>query len=235
MKKIKKAFVLAAGLGTRMQPLTDSRPKPLIEVDGRTMIDRALDRLVEFGVEEAIVNTHYKPEMIEEHLAKRKDIEISFSREKERLETGGGLLHARDKLGNDPVFVVSTDIVWQDSGKTGLETLAENWDDKLVGLLLLNQVATGYGYDGRGDFKLYQDGRIEWRDADNNAPYVFTGLQIICPKVFDRPAIHEMGPVFALNKLYTLYLENFRGVEYHGKWYHIGTPEALKLLPSLRA
>ncbi len=81
--------------------------------------------------------------------------------------------------------------------------------------------------------KLYDDGRIEWRAADGFAPYVFTGLQIIAPKVFDYPAVHDMGPVFALNKIYSLYLDKFRGVEYHGKWYHIGTPEALKAL-SLR-
>lgn len=228
MYRPKKAFVLAAGLGTRMRPLTDERPKPLIEVQGRSMIDRALDRLVEFGVEEAIVNTHYKPEMIENHLAKRKDIKITISREKERLETGGGMKYAREKLGNDPIFVISTDIVWEDKDKHALEILAEHWDQSLVGLLLLNQVATGYGYDGKGDFKLYQDGRIEWRAPDSNAPYVFTGLQIICPKVFDFPAVHEMGNVFPLNKIYSLYLDKMRGVEYTGSWYHIGTPEALK-------
>ncbi len=227
MSRPKKAFVLAAGLGTRMRPLTDNLPKPLIEVQGRTMIDRALDKLVEFGVEEAIVNAHYKPEMIEAHLKKRKDIKITISHEFERLETGGGMLYARNLLGNEPIFIVSTDIIWQDSNKTALETLAASWDDKFVGLLLLNQVSGSYGYDGRGDFKLYQDGRIEWRDSDNNAPYVFTGLQMICPKVFDFPAVHEMGKVFPLNKIYSLYLEKFRGVEYNGKWYHIGTPEAL--------
>lgn len=233
MPQLKKAFVLAAGLGTRMRPLTDDKPKPLIEVEGRTMIDRALDRLVEYGVEEAIVNAHYKAEMVEKHLARRKDIKITISHEKERLETGGGLLHARDKLGNNPLFVISTDIIWQDSDKTALQTLAENWDDKLVGLLLLNQVATGYGYDGKGDFKMYQDGRIEWRDASSNAPFVFTGLQIICPKVFDRPAIHDMAPAFPLNRIYTAYLESFRGVEYSGKWFHIGTPESLAAMPKL--
>ncbi len=228
MASPKKAFVLAAGLGTRMRPLTDNIPKPLVEVEGRTMIDRALDKLVEFGVEEAIVNSHYQAEKLHAHLAKRKDIKITISHEKERLETGGGLLFARDKLGNDPVFVVSTDIIWNDNnGKTALETLAENWDDKLVGLLLLNQVSTGYGYEGRGDFKLYGDGRIEWREPEGNVPFVFTGLQIICPKVFDRPAVHDMAPAFPLNRIYTAYLDGFRGVEYGGKWYHIGTPEAL--------
>lgn len=228
MYQPKKAFILAAGLGTRMRPLTNNTPKPLLKVEFRSMIDRAIDKLVEAGVKEAIVNIHYKPEMIAAQLSKRKDIKITLSHEKERLETGGGLMYARKLIGDDPIYVISTDIVWQDTGrKSALKTLAEHWDDKLIGLLLVNQVSKSYGYDGKGDFKLYQDGRIEWRDPSNNAPYVFTGLQIISPTVFDKPAVHDMGQVFPLNRIYSAYLECFRAVEYDGKWYHIGTPEAL--------
>ena len=230
MLKPKKAFVLAAGEGTRMRPLTNNLPKSLIEIQGRTMLDRVLNRLAEYGVEEAIINTYFKPELIEKHLSNRSDIKITFSREKERLETGGGMFFAREKLGTAPIFVISSDIIWEDVDKSALSTLAENWDDKLVGLLLLKKVSDAYGYDGKGDFKLYQDGRLEWRESEDNVPYVFTGLQIICPKVFDRPAVHDMAPNFSLNRIYRLYLDGFRGVEYGGKWYHIGTPESVKNL-----
>lgn len=227
MYRPRKAFVLAAGLGTRMRPLTDNLPKPLIEVEGRTMLDRALDRLKEFGIEEVIINAHYLAEQIEAHAKTRTDLKITVSVEKDRLETGGGLFFAREKLGNEPLFVISSDIIWKDEGKTALEELAEGWTGDALGLLLLAEVAGSYGYDGKGDFKKYDDGRIEWRDADSFAPYVFTGLQIIDPKLFDLPAVHEMAPSFALNKVYSLYLDKFRAVKYSGKWFHIGTPESL--------
>ena len=157
----KKAFILAAGLGTRMRPLTDNLPKPLVEVQGRTMIDRVLDRLVEGGVKEAIVNAHYHADKLAAHLAKRDDIKIIISHEPERLETGGGLSFARQQLGNEPIYVISTDIIWHDFAVTALENLAAKWRDGLVGLLLLNEVATGYGYDGEGDFLLDGEGRFE--------------------------------------------------------------------------
>jgi MurNAc alpha-1-phosphate uridylyltransferase len=220
---IKKAFVLAAGLGTRMRPLTDNIPKPMIEVYGRTMIDRSLDNLVAYGVEEVVVNTHYKAEVLHEHLAKRKDIKIIISHETERLETGGGLQYARDKLGDEPIFVITTDVICE---KSGLDILAAAHKADTCGTLLLQKVDESYGYDGKGDFEL-SNGFIKWREPEKAAPYVFTGIQILNPKVLDRDAVKQLGKIFALNKIYTLYLNEFRGIVNPGKWYHIGTPDAL--------
>ena len=234
MSKINKAFVLAAGMGTRMRPLTDNLPKPMIEVQGRTMIDRALDKLVEYGVTEAVVNTHYKAEILVDHLAKRRDLNIQISYEPVRLETGGGILNALDLIGDEPFFVITSDIVWQDAAgqKTALQKLADNWDDRLVGELLLHPLADAYGYEGLGDFDL-EDGKMTWRAENSKAQFVFTGLQILHPQVFDRKEVKELGDNFPLNKIYKLYLDDYKGIENDGKWYHIGTPDALRQMPKV--
>ena len=222
MLQPKKAFVLAAGLGTRMRPLTDNLPKPMLEVEGRSMLDRALDKLLEIGVEEAVVNSHYKAEVLNDHLAKRKDIKISISHEPIRLETGGGILNGLHLIGDEPFYVISSDVVWQGSG---LKDLAENYDG--LGALLVHEVARSYGYDGNGDFDL--NGKsLSWKQEGKDAKYVFTGLQILNPEVFKRSAVKELGDNFPLSKLYKLYLSEFVGVENKGNWYHIGTPESLK-------
>lgn len=227
------AFVLAAGLGSRMKPLTDNLPKPMIEVEGRSMINRALDKLVEVGVQKAVINIHYLPDMVVEHLSIRKDIEILFSREEVRLETAGGILNAIDKVGTDPFYVISSDIIWEDGAKPVLLKLAESWNDKLVALLALQDVAKSYGYDGQGDFNMDNAGNLSWREEGKAAKYVFTGLQIVCPKVFAREALKKYGNNFALNKIYREYLPEIKGVENDGKWYHIGTPDAYYKLPKL--
>lgn len=226
------AFVLAAGLGTRMRPLTDNLPKPLIEVHGRSMIDRAIDKLVDIGVTRAIVNVHYLPDMLTKHLSKRQDIEIIFSHEEERLETAGGILNAIKHIDDKPIYVISSDIVWEDVNKPALLKLAENWDDKLVALLCLQKVARSYGYDGQGDFNMDASGHLSWREEGKNAEYVFTGLQILCPKIFRKADIIALGNNFALNKIYRAYLPYIKGIENEGKWYHIGTPDALHNLPA---
>jgi len=220
------AFVLAAGLGSRMKPLTDNLPKPMIEVAGKSMINHAIDKLVAVGVRRAIVNIHYLPDMLVEHLSKRNDIEIIFSREAERLETAGGILNAIEHVGTDPIYVISSDIIWQDAAKPALLKLAENWNDKLVALLALQDVNKSYGYEGQGDFNMDASGNLSWREEGKTAKYVFTGLQIICPKVFAREALKKYGNNFALNKIYREYLPEIKGVENDGKWYHIGTPDA---------
>lgn len=224
MSNIKKAFVLAAGLGTRMRPITDTTPKPMIEVQGRAMIDRALDRLVEVGVEKAIVNTFYLPEIIENHLSKRSDIEIIFSREEERLETGGGIKNALHLLGDEPFYVTSSDVIWQ--SKESLESLAKNWNDDLFGLLLLHKTSDAYGYDGAGDFHLNASGELKFRSEDS-ADFVFTTLQILNPKLFTEDSIEELGDVFSMRAVYEMFLSKFRGIENQGDWFHIGTPEAI--------
>lgn len=232
MSKIETAFVLAAGLGTRMRPLTNNLPKPMIEVHGRSMIDRAIDKIIAVGVKRAIVNIHYLPDMLVDHLSKRKDIEIIFSREEVRLETAGGILNAIKHVGRDPIYVISSDIIWEDAGASILQKLADSWDDKLVGLLVLQRVNNSYGYDGQGDFNMDKNGNLSWREEGKSADFVFTGLQILCPRIFDKADVRELGTNFALNKIYRAYLPQIKGIENEGKWYHIGTPEALAALPA---
>ena len=227
------AFVLAAGLGTRMRPLTDNLPKPLIEVHGRSIIDRALDKLADIGVTRAIINVHYLPEMLIDHLSRRRDIEIIFSREEVRLETAGGILNAIKHISDDPIYVISSDVVWEDAGKPALLKLAENWNDDLVALLALQRVKNSYGYDGQGDFNMTKAGELSWREEGMEADFVFTGLQILCPKIFRKPDIIALGNNFALNKIYRAYLSQIKGIENEGKWYHIGTPQALSGLPPI--
>jgi MurNAc alpha-1-phosphate uridylyltransferase len=223
--------MLAAGLGTRMRPLTNNTPKPMLEVAGRSLLDRALDRVVEAGVKKVVVNTFYLPEIIEEHLAKRKDVEVVISRETERLETGGGILNARHLIGDKPFYVITTDVVWIDSGKPILQKLAESWSDDLVALLALQNTKNTYGYDGAGDFNMDGSGHLSWRGDAPIAEYVFTGLQIMCPKIFDHEKVKAFGNIFALNQIYKEFLPKIKGVENTGRWLHIGTPEALAAAP----
>ncbi len=229
----KKAFILAAGLGTRMRPLTDNIPKPMVEAQGRTLIDRTLDKLVEAGVEEAVVNTHYKAEVLQEHLAKRNDLKIYISHEPILLETGGGVANALGKLGDEPFYAVTSDVILAGDG---LEQLADSYVNGRAGALLLHEVATAYGYEGNGDFNLFGvTGRIILAHEGMQAKYVFTGAQILNPELFSRPKVLALGVVFPLGKVYRIFCDDFIGVVNKGKWYHIGTPEALNNLEPLQA
>jgi MurNAc alpha-1-phosphate uridylyltransferase len=203
----------------------------MLEVSGRSLLDRALDRVVEAGVQKVVVNTFYLPEIIEAHLAKRKDVEVVISREQERLETGGGILNARHLIGDKPFYVITTDVVWIDSGKPILQKLAESWTDDLVALLALQNTNNTYGYDGAGDFNMAPDGHLSWRGDAPTANYVFTGLQILNPKVFECERVKSFGKIFALNQIYKEHLPKIKGVENTGRWLHIGTPEALANAP----
>jgi MurNAc alpha-1-phosphate uridylyltransferase len=146
-------MVLAAGLGLRMRPLTEMRPKPLIEVAGRTMLDRALDSLVEVGVTDVVVNTHYLGAMIHDHLAARAAPGIAFSDEDALLDTGGGVARALGRLGTNPFYVVNADVVWLDGRSPALARLARTWDDaRMDACLMVHSTVRAVGYDGRGDF-----------------------------------------------------------------------------------
>jgi MurNAc alpha-1-phosphate uridylyltransferase len=222
----RRAMVLAAGLGERMRPLTDTRPKPLIEVHGQSLLDYILDRLDEAGVADAVINLFYLGEMIEAHLAGRERPRIVFSREAARLETGGGVRHALPLLGDAPFYVINGDVRWLDGRTPALLRLAEAWDPAAMdALLLLHPTAFAVGYEGSGDFVLAPDGRLRRRREREIAPFVFAGLQILHPRVFaDAPA----GP-FSLNRIYDAAQEAERlwGVRHDGEWFHIGTPAGL--------
>lgn len=222
------AMVLAAGLGTRMRPLTNDRPKPLIEVAGRALVDHMLDRLAEAGVRQAVVNVHYLADRLEAHLAARVGApEIIVSDERSLLlETGGALVKARPVLGESPIFVANTDQVWLERGGPALPMLARAWDEtEMDALLLLAAHAESTGYAGAGDFILEPDGRLRRRGNAPVAPFVYTGVQILRPALLDG---FEAKP-FSLNEAWDKALAARRlfGVVLDGLWMHVGDPEGL--------
>ncbi len=220
------AMVLAAGLGTRMRPVTNRWPKPLIKVAGRAMIDRVLDHLVAAGVERCVVNLHYKAAMLRGHLEKRDDIAVAFSEEPDLLDTGGGVAKALPLLGEEPFLVLNGDMVWVDGPTPALRRLARRWDaGTMDALLLMQRSASAFGYEGMGDFFLDPVGRPRRRREREVAPLLFAGVQVLHPRLFEGcPA-----GAFSLNRLYDRALEagRLRGLVHDGEWYHVGTPEAL--------
>ena len=220
------AMVLAAGRGERMRPLTDSRPKPLIEVQGQAMLDRVLDRLAAAGVERAVVNAHHLGEQIAERVAGRARPAVTLSPEAALLDTGGGVVKALPLLGPAPFFVANGDVVWLDGLVPALERLAAAWNEGLMdALLLLHPAVDAFGYDGPGDFMMGPTGLLRRRREREVAPFVFAGLQILHPRLF---AGAPEG-AFSLNLLYDKAAEAERlwGLRHDGRWFHVGTPDAL--------
>ena len=221
------AMVLAAGLGTRLRPLTLTVPKCLVKVGGKPLIDHTLDKLAIAGVARAVVNLHHLPDPVRAHLAGRASPAITFSDETDRLlETGGGLVRALPLLGDAPFLSVNADILWRDFNGNALHRLARHWTDETMDALLLLQATIGaIGYGGMGDFTMATDGRLSRRDSRVIAPFVFTGVQILHPRLFrDAP----QGP-FSLNILYDRAASAGRlhGIRHDGDWMDCGTPDAL--------
>jgi MurNAc alpha-1-phosphate uridylyltransferase len=222
----KSAMVLAAGLGTRMRPITDTIPKPLIEIGGRTLLDHAIDRLVLAGVEHVVVNAHYMADLIAAQLARRKHPRIEISREEERLETGGGVRRALPLLG-ETFFVVNSDVLWLDSTEYALNRLAAAFDaERMNAILLMQRTVAAVGYEGSGDFFLDPLGTPRRRGEREIAPYIFTGVQLLHRRAFDY--IDET--VFSLNRIYTRAEQDGRlgAIVHDGEWYHVGTPDGLE-------
>lgn len=225
-------MVLAAGFGERMRPLTASMPKPLIPLAGRPLLDRVLDSLAAAGVREAVVNTHYLGDRIAAHLADhvegRAAPAVRLSPEAEILETGGGVQHALPLLGTSPFYAVNSDSVWIDGPTPALARMARTWDpERMDALLLLFPTVTAVGYSGRGDFFMEPDGLLARRQETDVAPFVFTGVQILHPRLFDGMAPGK----YSLNRVYDRALEAGRlfGLRHDGAWYHVGTPLELAL------
>jgi MurNAc alpha-1-phosphate uridylyltransferase len=223
-------MVLAAGLGTRMRPLTDDRPKALVEVAGAALIDHVLRRLGESGVERAVVNVHWFASRLESHLAARPggpEIVISDERA-ELLETGGGLKKAGPLLGPDPVFVANIDSVWTDNGAPGdtaLNQLARLWNPSIMdAALLLARREGAIGFEGGGDFFLADDGRLTFRGEAAEAPFAYMGVHICRP---DYVADGPDGP-FSLSGLWRRSAAAGRlyGCVLDGDWMHVGDPQA---------
>jgi aminoglycoside/choline kinase family phosphotransferase/GTP:adenosylcobinamide-phosphate guanylyltransferase len=221
-----RAMVLAAGLGTRLRPITDTVPKPMVKVAGKPMIDTVIDRLAAVGVGEIVVNTHHLAEVIESHLRGRQPPRITFSREHDILETGGGIKKALPLLGDHPFYVVNGKIIWLNGKVDALIRLAEAWDDsRMDGLLLLQPTVTAVGYNGPGDFHIDQVGRVRRRREWEVAPFVYAGIQILHPRLFDGAP----DGAFSLNVLYDRAIESERlyGLRHDGEWFHVSTPHQL--------
>lgn len=225
----KTAMVMAAGLGNRMRPLTATRPKPLVEVAGRALLDHVFDRLRAAGVERAVVNVHYLADALEAHLAHRvHGIEVVVSDERaELLETGGGLMKARALIGPDPFLVVNADNYWVDGPADAIRLLAARWDDAAMdALLLLVPLARANNHLGQGDFHLDANGRIVARRRRARlAPFVYTGIQILSPRILtDAP----VGP-FSTNLFWNRAITAGRayGFVHQGLWFDVGTPAAI--------
>jgi MurNAc alpha-1-phosphate uridylyltransferase len=224
------AMVMAAGLGKRMRPLTATRPKPLIEVAGKTLLDHTLDKLKAAGVRKAVVNVHYLADALEAHLKNRvQGIEIAVSDERARLlETGGGLVHALPLIDSDPFLVVNSDNLWVDGPADTIRLLASAWDEsRMDALLLLVPCARAHCHKGQGDFHMDAGGRLRRRRPGAVAPFVFTGLQMVSKRLFEGEM--PRGP-FSTNLLWDRAIEAGRlyGVAHEGLWFDIGAPPNIR-------
>ena len=222
------AMIMAAGLGKRMRPLTATRPKPLIEVGGKALLDHVLEKLRAAGVKKIVVNVHYLPEALEAHLTSRDHgFEVVISDERDLLmETGGGLVKAAPLIDSDPFLAVNSDNLWIDGPADTIKLLASQWDDsKMDALLLLVPQAGALNHRGQGDFHMDRTGRLRRRERSHVAPFVFTGIQMVSKRLLrDAPE----GP-FSTNILWDRAIEEGRcfGAVHQGLWFDVGTPQSI--------
>ena len=226
------AMVLAAGLGKRMRPLTATRPKPLVEVAGRTLLDRALDRVEAAGIATAVVNAHYFADQIEAAVAGRTadrpdGLKIRVSDERAKLlETGGGVVKALPLIDADPFFVINADNMWIDGSADTLRLLAQRWNPaEMDALLLLVPLARATGYDGRGDFHLDPAGQVAPRGEVRIAPFVYSGIQLISKHLFEGEPVEAFSVWRQWHK--ALAAGRLFGAVHQGLWFHVGTPASV--------
>jgi MurNAc alpha-1-phosphate uridylyltransferase len=212
-----------------MRPLTLTRPKPLVEVAGKALIDYGFDRLRAAGVEEAVVNVHYLPDQIESWAKRQSAPRIVISDERDAiLDTGGGVARALPLLGADPFFVINSDSFWVDDDTPALDRLRAAWDDRTMDcLLLLSPLERTVGYDGKGDFVRGADGRLARRATSDGRPLAYIGGYIVSPRLFQGAPTGA----FSMNLLWDRAIAAGRlfGVEHTGRWLHVGTPDAIGL------
>jgi MurNAc alpha-1-phosphate uridylyltransferase len=221
-------MVLAAGFGTRMRPLTDRMPKPLVPVAGRPLLDHVLDKLAEVGVANAVVNVHYLPDQIIDHLATRTKPRVTISDERDAvLGTGGGVVKALPRLGDAPFYHLNADTLWIDGAQPNLTRLADAFDPARMDILLLMApTADSIGYSGSGDYAMLPDGSLRRRKEREVVPFVYAGVAILSPAIFAGAPSGE----FALTKLFDRAGEQGRlfGLRLDGLWMHVGTPDAVQ-------
>ncbi|MBN8818551.1 MAG: nucleotidyltransferase family protein [Sphingomonas sp.] len=230
---LETAMLMAAGLGKRMRPLTATRPKPLVRVAGQALLDHALNRIEEAGIRRTIVNVHYLPDAIEAHLqarARRTGADYPVSDERSKLlETGGGLVKALPLIGDKPFLCANSDNLWINGPVDSIEALAARWDDAAMdALLLLIPQARATGHKGLGDFHMDANGRLSRRKSGRVAPFVFTGVQILSPRLIVDPP----SDVFSTNIFWDRAIAAGRayGLSHAGLWFDVGTPQAIPLV-----
>lgn len=220
------AMVMAAGLGKRMRPLTASQPKPLVRVAGKPLVDHALDRLAENGVEKAVVNVHYLADALEAHVVERSSPKVLISDERDALlETGGGMIKAQAKL-PDPFFCLNADNIWIDGPRDAFADLSARWNpDEMDALLLVVSHARAVNFTGAGDFYMDPIGRLSRRRQARIAPFIYTGIQLVSHRLLrDAPE-----GKFSTNILWNRAIEEGRlfGLSFTGLWFEVGTPQAI--------
>lgn len=228
MENITRAMIMAAGYGNRMRPLTNNVPKPMVKLQGKTLIDHVFDRLLDINMNCTVVNVHYLADELEDHLRTRIQPEIIISDERDiLLDTGGGVKKALPFFSDQPFLVHNSDSVWVEGPGSNLRRLLRAWDsDKMDCLMLLALGVTSIGYHGRGDFAMTSKGKLRRRLYNEVVPFVFTGVSIVHPRLFaDTPE-----GAFSMNMLWDRAIETDRlyGIRHDGVWMHVGTPEALQ-------
>jgi len=225
---IDQAMILAAGLGTRMNELTADRPKAMVEVAGRPLIDHAIDRLESAGIKRVVVNVHYCADILERHLATRSDVEIVISDERHALlDTGGGIKHALHFFEGRPFVTHNCDTIWAERDTDNLSALLAHFDpEKMDALMLLALRETSLGFDGNGDFFMDESSALRRRGDADTAPFVWAGVQVIVPSLFERIT----DDAFSTNIVWDQAIQASRlyGLELRGTWMHVGSPDAVK-------
>ncbi|MAV88749.1 MAG: mannose-1-phosphate guanylyltransferase [Rhodospirillaceae bacterium] len=225
--KLETAMILAAGLGLRLRPITNKIPKPLVKVANRTLLDHTIDKLLAIGVKTAIINIHYLGDQIRQHLSERTDLEIIFASEADTLlETGGGIKNVLEYFGNEPFLACNADVLWLNGPSPVLKRMQNSWhDEQMDGLLMLHSTVEAYGYTGNGDFELDSVGKLSRKLERELTPYLFTGVQILHPRIFKGTP----SGAFSLNMIYDKLIKTDRlyGILNDGEWFHIGTPDGL--------
>ncbi|UAK25377.1 nucleotidyltransferase family protein [Sphingomonas nostoxanthinifaciens] len=230
------AMVLAAGLGKRMRPLTATRPKPLVEVAGKPLLDHVFDRLRAAGIGRAVVNTHYLADALEAHLRHRvQGIEVIVSDERDRLlETGGGVANALPLIPDERFLIANSDNLWIDGPVDAIRLLGSRWDDSIMdALLLVVPLARANCHGGIGDFHMDANGQLTRRRPGRVAPFVFTGVQIVSRRLFeDAPE-----GAYSFNLLWDRAIANGRlyGFVHQGLWFDVGWPGAIAEAEALLA
>ena len=224
------AMVMAAGLGTRMMPLTANRPKPLVEVAGTTLLDHVLDQLRAAGIGRIVVNVHYLADQVEAHLAEHaRDFDVQISDERALLrDTGGGLVKAKALIPDDPFFCVNADNWWTDSGENALLSMARAWDgDRMDVLMLVVPFERAGNTLGSGDFDMDDAGLLSRDGPRHQRPYVWTGVQMLAKRVIADPP----SDVFSTNVFCDRAITQRRcfGLVHQGQWFDVGYPEAIAL------